>query len=253
MPPRVSVVIPTWNEEQWLPRLLESLRAGTPVHEIIVADNDSTDRTREVAREFGCVVVPGGRPGPARNRGAAAASGEILVFIDADVVVGPGIVDTVVETLSQPGVVAQHFKLRPIAASPFVRLCYQVMSAYFTVLASLGQSQGIGPFIAVEAEAFHRIGGFQEDIDAGEDADFFRRLNKVGKIRYDRRRTVLTSARRFDVEPTAAYVFKTLFWGALRITGRKASVFSYRWQAYPADLARREALEIEKLQRRAQG
>ena len=84
---RLSIVIPTKNEENYLPRLLESIRSQVfSDYEVIVADAASTDRTREVAVKFGAKVVEGGLPGPGRNRGAEAAQGDRLLFLDADVV-----------------------------------------------------------------------------------------------------------------------------------------------------------------------
>ena len=84
---RVSIVVPTKNEEAYLPILLASLRGQTfQDFEIIVADAHSTDRTREIALQAGAKVVDGGMPGPGRNRGAAVAQGEIIFFFDADVI-----------------------------------------------------------------------------------------------------------------------------------------------------------------------
>ena len=82
----LSIVIPTKNEEEYLPLLLTSIKQQTLApHEVIIADAGSTDRTREIAKAFGCKVVEGGMPGVGRNRGAVAASGDTLLFLDADV------------------------------------------------------------------------------------------------------------------------------------------------------------------------
>src|SRR5688500_213700 len=91
--PRFSVVIPAFNEQSYLPRLLDTIdRAreryvgGPEAIEVIVADNGSTDATRQIASERGCVVVSVEKRviGAARNGGARAARGEILAFVDAD-------------------------------------------------------------------------------------------------------------------------------------------------------------------------
>jgi glycosyltransferase involved in cell wall biosynthesis len=74
--PRVSVVVPTLDEERYLPVLMQSLAAQTlPVHEVIIADAGSQDGTVALARTAGARIVPGGHPGAGRNAGAAAASG----------------------------------------------------------------------------------------------------------------------------------------------------------------------------------
>ncbi|MDI6642623.1 MAG: glycosyltransferase, partial [Candidatus Hodarchaeaceae archaeon] len=84
----ISVIIPTLNEGKYLDRTLLAIkgqRYGGEV-EIIVSDSSSEDDTQEIARRYGAKVIASERRGPAagRNRGAQAAKGDILVFIDAD-------------------------------------------------------------------------------------------------------------------------------------------------------------------------
>lgn len=84
----LSIIIPTKNEEKHLPHLLRSIKKQTlprADYEVIVADNKSTDKTREMALEYGSRITGGGLPAKGRNRGARAAKGEILLFLDADV------------------------------------------------------------------------------------------------------------------------------------------------------------------------
>src|SRR2546428_13496313 len=91
-PPRVSVIVPTWNEGKWLPTLLDALRAQTvPPSEIVVADSGSSDETLSIARSAGGIVTEGERRGPGggRNRGARASCGEILLFVAAACVPPP--------------------------------------------------------------------------------------------------------------------------------------------------------------------
>ena len=89
--PSVSVIVPAFNAERALPRLIESLRAQTYPHDktqIIVVDNNSTDRSREVIGQYPCVATLSQSryqtPGATRNAGLAKATGEVLAFIDAD-------------------------------------------------------------------------------------------------------------------------------------------------------------------------
>jgi UDP-2,3-diacylglucosamine pyrophosphatase LpxH len=242
--PQVSVVIPTWNEESWLPRLLHRLQSVASFREIIVADNDSRDRTAEIARELGCRVVPGGRPGAARNRGAAVATGEILLFLDADVLIDEAVVESILEAFADSEVVALHFRLQPIGAGRFVRLCFATMTFYFALLSRLGLSQGIGGCMVIRASSFRQIRGFDEDVEVGEDADIFRRLRKIGKVRYETGKAVLASPRRFAIESPLGLALKTMMWAVLRLTGRKKSLISYKWETYPSGLAGREAQVI---------
>src|SRR5690349_2237383 len=83
---KLSIVIPAKNEEEHLPKLLQSIKEQTfSDYEVIIADAHSTDHTREVAEAHGAKVVEGGMPGPGRNKGALHAQGEIIAFFDADV------------------------------------------------------------------------------------------------------------------------------------------------------------------------
>src|SRR5688500_11768592 len=90
---KISVVVPAYNEEKLLPASLRAMNAARAAFhergwesELIVCDNNSTDRTREVAEAEGAKVVfePVNQISRARNCGAGAASGEWLLFIDAD-------------------------------------------------------------------------------------------------------------------------------------------------------------------------
>src|SRR3989338_4823290 len=83
----LSIIIPTYNEEDFLPALLKSLENQTyRDFEVIVADAKSTDQTREIAVAYGCQVVEGGPTGMGWNHGPAPASGESLLFLDGDVI-----------------------------------------------------------------------------------------------------------------------------------------------------------------------
>jgi len=87
----LSIIIPTLNEEKFLPHLLISLKEQTfKDFEIIVADNNSTDATRSIALKSGAKMVEGGLPARGRNNGAKVARGEWLLFLDADVILPPG-------------------------------------------------------------------------------------------------------------------------------------------------------------------
>ena len=81
----LSIIIPTYNEEDYLPVLLDSIKEQNfDDYEVLVADANSKDRTREIAEEYGCIVVDGGLPAVGRNNGAKVAKGDILLFLDSD-------------------------------------------------------------------------------------------------------------------------------------------------------------------------
>ena len=101
----ISIIIPAYNEEKYLPATLEAIGAaagGVAASEIIVVDNESTDGTGEIALRFGAKMVGETEHniGRVRNTGAAGARGGILVFIDADTLVEPGLFENIIEVMA---------------------------------------------------------------------------------------------------------------------------------------------------------
>ena len=83
----LSIIIPTLNEEDYLPLLLESIKNQSLKDcQIIVADAGSSDTTLDIAKNNNCIIAPGGLPARGRNNGAKIAKGELLFFLDADTV-----------------------------------------------------------------------------------------------------------------------------------------------------------------------
>ena len=100
---RLSIIIPAYNEEAYLPATLDAINtARTLDAEVIVVDNMSTDATRQIAEEHGARVITETERniGKVRNTGADATTGDILVFIDADSIVRPGVFEKIVDAMS---------------------------------------------------------------------------------------------------------------------------------------------------------
>ncbi len=115
----ISVVIAAFNEELYLPETLSSLRDAIPLCrcsvELIVVDNDSVDRTRDVARSFGATVVQEAvhNISRVRNAGASVARGDVLAFVDADTIVPPYFLDRIAEAMGEAAGMART-AARPI-------------------------------------------------------------------------------------------------------------------------------------------
>jgi len=246
----ISVVIPTWNEELWIPRLLKCLEQQRSFDQIIVADNNSSDATRRIAEESGCIITSGGHPGRARNLGARIAVGEILLFVDADSIFGRDVTNLVRTHMNDPETVAVHFQLRPISSSSIFRLCYFLASFYIRTLAYAGISQGVGSFMAIRRSAFLAVNGFDENIDVGEDADMFRRLSSIGKVVFERASAVYVSPRRLSLEHPVRFGLKCVLWSLLRVFASSWSIVRYRWERYPSGFAHEEAIMADHLLRR---
>ncbi|SEM21115.1 glycosyltransferase family 2 protein [Streptacidiphilus jiangxiensis] len=183
--PHVSVVVPAFNEACFLPRCLGSLHhsalrladiGGAVSCEIVVADNASTDATAETARAFGARVVQVPRRGVARarNAGARAARGDLLVFVDADYRVPLGFLTGITArfgaepTLTAAGV---RVELEPAEIDPLTRLCAHGALRLLTRVKRM--SFGV---LAVRAGYFASVGGYREDLYAYEDVAFLEQL-----------------------------------------------------------------------------
>ena len=205
---KISVVIPAFNEERLLAESLRHIRAAMAVFtergwetELIVCDNNSTDRTAEIAREAGAQVVfePVNQIARARNTGAAAATGDWLLFVDADSHPSRELFADVVE---------QIIGGRSLAGGSTMRLETGHFGARVgTALwnrASRVKRMMAGSFIFVEAAAFREVGGFSKELFAGEELDLSLRLHALAKRRGKRivilhQHPLLTSARKLHL------------------------------------------------------
>lgn len=183
---RISVVIPTLNEA---PNLAATLAAIPPgADEVVVADGGSDDATRDIAAGARAKVVaaPRGR-GPQMNAGAAAATGDALVFLHADTRLSPDAFDLVRRLLSEPGVAGGAFHLAIEGNGAFGTLpekpdFFYAFTARNANIRSklLGAPYGDQAFF-VTRSAFDALGGFRA-LPACEDLDFIRRLRHAGRV-----------------------------------------------------------------------
>ncbi len=181
-PVSVSVVIPAYNEEkvieETLRTVIHSLDAVDEwkgAYEVIVCDNNSTDRTAEIAAGFGVKVVfePVNQIARARNAGAAAASGQWLIFIDADTRPTPELMRRLSATLGKPRLVAGGGRFAMKGIDPVARLFLFL----FSVWSYLCRYPG-GGFLFCSREAFYAVGAFDIEYFAAEEIFLFRKLQK---------------------------------------------------------------------------
>ena len=222
--PAVSVVIPTLNEEAYLPALLNSLSVQTlPVHEVIVADAGSADGTVDVALSEGARVVPGGPPGLGRNEGASQATGDWLLFLDADVRLPDQALELAFSEMERERLHSASCWFVPDSDDPLLRLNHWVSSHYFRLSSRVGWPHSIGAFLLLRKDTHDAIGGFDLSIRVAEDQDYVRRLAQRERYGFLRRPVVEIAARRFESEGTLRMSLKwlgieahRLVWGEVR-------------------------------------
>jgi glycosyltransferase involved in cell wall biosynthesis len=182
--PTFSVVIPAYNESQYLPDSIQSVRhafsdTGEYFYEIIVSDDDSTDGTADIARMAGTHVVQSGRRniGATRNVGANVARGEYILFLDADTCVDREVVNELKEAM-QRGVVGAGACIR---WSEPASLCANAAAGFWNTI-SRTLRWPCGSFFLVRRDAFEAVGGFDEEYFASEEIHLARKLKKYGRI-----------------------------------------------------------------------
>jgi glycosyltransferase involved in cell wall biosynthesis len=205
---KVSIVIPTLNEERLLPRLFATIESqGYTDYEVIVADAGSKDSTREIAQSHGAKVVEGGFPGPGRNAGAKAAAGEYLFFFDADVELPDNFLERVVRELDEKYLDLATCEIRPLSNYVLDRLVHRFIN--ISVRATLRvDPKAMGFCIFVTRRLFFRVGGFDETVRVGEDAEFVKRAAKIRPLHWLSSVYISVSVRRFEKEGRLAHIKK---------------------------------------------
>jgi glycosyltransferase involved in cell wall biosynthesis len=210
----ISVVVPAFNEELYLVGTLSSLRAAMSrcrrLVELIVVDNQSVDRTADIAQSFAATVVSEAvhNISRVRNTGAHVARGDVLVFVDADTIVPPHFLDCIAEKMDDPACLGGS---TDIVHTPKSKLLKRYLSLWRWAGSRLGMAQGAAQFC--RKPAFIALNGYDESQFMGEDVDFYWRLQTLaaktgGYLSFLNDVKVLPSPRRFDRTP----VWRTLIW-----------------------------------------
>lgn len=223
--PLFSIVIPAWNEEETLPACLACARSQTGGfnYEIIVVDNNSTDRTGEVARAAGARVISESKPGvgAARRSGVAAAAGEYIVNIDADTHLPPDYLSGVFQRFNANEKLVllsgQFFYYDAPWWKNILRIFVHYILWLFVVLFSRGKIGPMGSNMTFKKSVYDQTTGFDADLKFGEDMDLSRKLSAIGKVRLDMSLHCQVSVRRFGLNRHLAKYFWNFvffcFWG----------------------------------------
>ena len=199
----ISVIVPTLNEEKYLPRCLRSLvnQAWDRPFEILVVDGGSTDQTVRVAKGYAdkVLVKPKAPVGAARNLGAKAAKGEILAFIDADTIANPQWLGSIDEAFREDRTtVGLTGPTLPYDGHLSDSITYRLWTIYLQrLLLYLEMPHVIGFNCAYRRGPFLSVGGFDGDSVMSEDIKLAHKIRRYGKITFEKEMSALTSARRF--------------------------------------------------------
>jgi glycosyltransferase involved in cell wall biosynthesis len=197
----VSVIVPTWNEEKYLPRCLLSLvdQKDAELYEIIVVDGGSADQTVEIAEKHASKVLvkPDLPVGAARNTGAEHAEGKILAFIDADTVASSHWVRQIADSFHNQAVVAVTGPTYPYEGTHLDDLVYHVATGWAQPLSlRLGFPHVAGFNCAYSKTAFWNAGGFDEGRELSEDVMLGLRIRHEGRVLFNPEMLAYTSLRR---------------------------------------------------------
>ena len=189
----ISFVIPALNEEKTIEDTLKSLNAFSGEKEIIISDGRSRDRTIEIVKKYtNKIVVYNGEKkqkiSQARNDGAKLATGEYVIFVDADVII-PDINDLIKRAEKYfdrdkklVAVTAECVVLKDMA-NVYDIIIFKIVAYYFSFLNFIRFGAAGGEFQMIKREAFLAVNGFDERITVSEDMDLFWRLAKIGRTK----------------------------------------------------------------------
>lgn len=227
----LSIVIPALNEEKHLPHLLASIKKQDfKNYEVILADAGSKDKTLQAAKDFGCKVVSGGLPAKGRNKGAEAAKGSLVLFMDADnILTSPSFLKSLIEEFEKRKLGLAAFPIYPVGKK-IDKIIYKTYNEFIR----LSRFPSAFNSVLVRKDIFEKVGGFDESVKLAEDHYFAWQASKHGKFGFIKAPPVLTSARRFEKEGRLVTYSKSFLAGAyiLFFGPIRSDIFKYRFDCY---------------------
>ncbi len=197
----ISVIIPSYNEEKYIAILLTALKLQTFQNfEIILADNHSTDRTRDIAANFQVKIVDGGLPAKARNTGAKHAKYDTFVFLDSDNDLPNNFLELIISEFQERLLDIASCLVDTTKCSPAGKNMFTLWDKAKLMQENTDTPNGSGQFIMTKRSLFEEMNGFQENIRIGEDVKLLRdavqKYNaKFGVLKSSK---IIGSSRRYD-------------------------------------------------------
>ncbi len=230
----LSIIIPTLNEEDYLPLLLDSIKKQSFLdYEIIVSDAGSKDKTLEIAKRFGCAITKGGLPARGRNNGAKIAKGDLFFFLDADTVLTDHFLESALEEFNAKKLDIASFCLSP--EPPNKKSAFLLDLFYNKIILATEKilpHSAVG--ILIKRGLFEKLNGYDETVTLAEDHDLGRRAAKIAKFGLLKSVRILVSDRRFKKDGWLNIGVKyflcelhTIFIGPV-----KSDIFHYKFDHY---------------------
>ena len=198
---KLSIIIPTFNEEEYLPILLKSIKEQNfKDYEIIIADANSYDDTIKIAKDHDCIIVEGGLPGVGRNNGAKIAKGEILLFLDSDLKLAENYLEDLINELEEKEIDIGITQISPISEKKRDKILHDLAN-WFMITFEKIKPHGAGCYGIVAKKQLHDDNnGFDESLNFGEDTDYIERLAENNNFKVLRNPKVFVSTRRLEEE-----------------------------------------------------
>lgn len=232
--PYISVIIPTLNEEKFLPRCLTALKNQQTTYsfEILIVDHQSRDKTTQIAKKFGAIVISESKRGTAsaRQRGIRHATGTIVAFTEADCVVPSNWIQTIGDYFAKNpthvGMVGRHYfddisPWRKNAMLSFIEFSNKLFRFLHKTYPLRGNNSAAKKDVLIQA------GGFTEKKAPFDDAEAGERLAEYGPVTYHSHLVIRTSSRR--IKGRLLLYAKEFFYSYIKvyILGHKGSIFWY--------------------------
>lgn len=202
--PFISIVVPSYNEEKYLSNCLKTIanqKFPKDKYEVIVVDNNSTDKTSKIAEKFGAKVVLEKRQGYvfSLQKGMNEAKGDIIAVTDADTKVSSNWLSVIEKAFKNPDIVAITGRVNLDIKSKFIKISTSALYTMFLYISEfIDKPNLIGFNFAVRKKAFLRVGGVNTLFEMSPDLDLGIRLNKIGIVKVIKSLSVSTSARRWE-------------------------------------------------------
>lgn len=223
---KLSIIIPTYNEEEYLPKLLYSIKEQKfKDYEVIVADAGSIDKTKEIAESNGCKIVEGGLPSVGRNNGAKMAEGNILLFLDSDVVLSAGYLESAIYEFEEKELGIAITQIIPLSDRNVDKVLHKFANFFMKRVESI-KPHGAGCYGIITTKKLHNeVNGFDINLDFGEDSDYIERIANISSFKVLRDPRLLVSTRRLEKEGLKDLAFKYT----------KSTIYDFRGKKVSAD------------------